>query len=789
MFSAFDRSGRRPAGKPARTRLSVNSLEDRLMPSWGSTPPATITVPTSNFTQATLDTSGDATGTATISSTEIDWFKFTASATGTYVLDATTPSSSLDTVAAVYSSTGSRLGFNDDVTSGNTDSRVSVTLTAGQTYFLAITNYTGTSGGAYTWKIDGPAAATPTPTPTPTPGDDAYENNDTQAAAYSLGTLTSPRTVSGLQMQDSADWFSFTTTAAGTSTSQVSIAFTHSQGDIDLRLFNASGTQVGSSEGSGNSETISMSGLPAGTYYVQAFGYSGAKNPSYSLTITPPAAAPTPNPTPTTDAWTIFVYMTASDLHEFANQDINEMEKAAASLPSSVNIVVLWDQSSTLTKYATGNGSQAAWGTTGRAVIQADTNMSRVATTFDIIGEKNTGSATTLKDFLTWGAGVAPAQNYSLIMWNHGAGIYGSNYDDSDGGTMDFLSVSEVAGVLGSSGVPSISVMSYDACLMGMAEIGYAFKDKVQFFAASEELEAGTGQDYTTLFNVLQTNPGSVTPQQLAAGYVTSFGNQYVGTGVMEDTYSSTRASAYNAFASALKTFTDATLTASSTTRGYLRTARNAAITYDGESYKDFRDLGSFMAKVSADSRIPSAIRTAANGVISSLGNLVANKTADQRNSSGVAIYLPGNSYDSSYTSNFTSFNNATGWDKFAKWLATGTRTTTTGTASGARGPASRGVASFATDARSVSQSLLGYDSVEPAQTLRVGGVVENRESRHAEHREEHGRIGHRAAALFQAADAYLSGTASTGGNATVSTPSTTSTASHPIVTDDVLAG
>lgn len=754
MFSLFNRSSNKPARKPIRkpdrTRLAITNLEERLMPSWGATPPASLTVPTSNYVQVSLNAQGDATGTASIASTELDWFRFTATTGGSYILDATTPSSNLDTVAAVYSSTGSRLGYNDDVSSSNTDSRVTVTLTAGQTYFLGVTNYTGTAAGAYSWKIDGPAAIVTPPPAT----DDAYENNDTQATAYSLGTLTAARTVSSLQMQDSADWYSFTTTAVGTTTSQVSMAFTHSQGDLDLKLFNASGTQVGASEGSTNAETISLNGLAAGTYFIHAFGYNGAKNPNYSLTVTPPTGT-TPPPTPTTDAWTIFVYMTASDLHEFAHADINEMEKAVSQLPNTVNVVVLWDQSSTLTKYSTGNGAQAAWGTTGRAVIAADTNMSQVATTFEIIGEKNTGSATTLNDFLAWGAGVAPASNYSLIMWNHGAGLYGSNYDDSDGGTMDFLSISETAGVIGSAGMPAISVMSYDACLMGMAEVGYAFKDKVQFFAASEELEAGDGHDYTTLFNVLKTNPAAVTAQQLAQGYVTSFGGQYVGTGVKEDTYSATKASAYTQFAAALKTFTDSTLTASSTTRGYLRTARNAATTYDGDSYKDFRDLGSFMSKVSVDSRIPAAIRTAANGVLTSLNTLVVSKTADQRNSSGVAIYLPGSSYDSTYTSSFSSFNTATGWDKFAKWLATGTRTatTTTGTATRTRGPADRVIG----DARAVSRSLLGYEPMTVA-TIRVSGVSDETRPARREERNENPQpgIGRRAAALVNTADSIL---------------------------------
>lgn len=265
-----------------RSRLAIETLEDRIALSWSSTPPATITPP-SSFTSVTLNSSGDATGNASITSNENDWYRFTAVTGGSYIFEATTPSSNLDTVIATYTSAGSRVGYNDDISSTNRDSRFTVTLTAGQVYFFGVTNYTGTAGGSYTWRIDGPSTVT----------DDAYEENDSLAAAYNLGTLTSTRQITGLQMRDSADWFRFTTSFTGTTSHSVAISFTHSQGDLDLKLFNSSGTQIGASTGTGNSETISMNGLVAGTYYVQVYGYNGVQNPSYTLTITPPSSGGT----------------------------------------------------------------------------------------------------------------------------------------------------------------------------------------------------------------------------------------------------------------------------------------------------------------------------------------------------------------------------------------------------------------------------------------------------------------------------------------------------------------
>ncbi len=152
------------------------------------------------------------------------------------------------------------------------------------------------------------------------------------------------------------------------------------------------------------------------------------------------------------------VYMTASDLAEFAFQDINEMEEALAGLPGSVNIAVLWDQSANENIYATAGGAQAPWSTLGQAFIQPDTNSSSVATRFDLLPEASTGDANTLANFMRWAASNAPAERYALIGWDHGAGLFGSNFDSSDNVTADYLKISEWRAALTQTNVPAIDV-------------------------------------------------------------------------------------------------------------------------------------------------------------------------------------------------------------------------------------------------------------------------------------------------------------------------------------------
>ena len=375
--------------------------------------------------------------------------------------------------------------------------------------------------------------------------------------------------------------------------------------------------------------------------------------------------------------------MTGEDLNTYARDDINEMEKALGTLPGSVKIVVSWDQpkSGVGSAYATGGGTQSAWRTYGRSVLKADASTTSIASTFDLsFGEKNTGDPATLVDFVKWGVQRAPAQKYLLQMWGHGSGLDGSQFDSESGD--DALTIGELATALGATGMPAIDLLSYDNCLMAMAEVGVALAPKVGgVFVASEELINGTGQDYTTAYAALKVpDPTTVTAVQVAAGMVSSYQTQYQGDIDRCDTFSAVSTAGYAALTTALKQFVDATAFLGTTERTTLRTAATGSVAYDITS---FRDLKSFMTGVVAATSLPQAVRTAASATNSAIATLVSAKTSDQRSSGGIAVYLPTSSTDiylSSYATDAAAFCQATGWQTFAKWLATGTRSAGTAT-------------------------------------------------------------------------------------------------------------
>lgn len=130
---------------------------------------------------------------------------------------------------------------------------------------------------------------------------DAYENNDSKSQvdaktagatnSANLGELLNAKTINNLTMDDAADWFRFEMDGAGEAGDLVRIGFNHSKGDLDLVVYRADGvTEVGRSTGATGTETVSLNGEAAGTYYVRVFGYNGDTNENYTLTVDPAAS-------------------------------------------------------------------------------------------------------------------------------------------------------------------------------------------------------------------------------------------------------------------------------------------------------------------------------------------------------------------------------------------------------------------------------------------------------------------------------------------------------------------
>ncbi|HTJ46606.1 MAG TPA: hypothetical protein VL463_31085 [Kofleriaceae bacterium] len=100
---------------------------------------------------------------------------------------------------------------------------------------------------------------------------DAQEPNDSSGAAKSVGVGT----INGLKIcGGDEDWF----VVSGSRT--VKITFTSSAGDLDLAAYDASGAQLAISQGTGDSESVTV----AAGARIRVYGYNGATN-TYALAV------------------------------------------------------------------------------------------------------------------------------------------------------------------------------------------------------------------------------------------------------------------------------------------------------------------------------------------------------------------------------------------------------------------------------------------------------------------------------------------------------------------------
>ena len=196
--------------------------------------------------------------------------------------------------------------------------------------------------------------------------------------------------------------------------------------------------------------------------------------------------------------YTVLVYVVGSDLESeyyLATEDLDEMIYGFPG--DSINVIV----------------------ETGGAPAEIDdyryvdfTTVKRHEIKNDIIeisdlGQQNMGDPKTLTDFLVWGTSSYPANNYALILWNHGSGINGYGHDDV---SFDFLSLDEIDDALNSAKKLNdvhYEMIGFDACLMATIEVANIVKDYGNYLVASEEIEVGYGWKYDEIISSLNENP------------------------------------------------------------------------------------------------------------------------------------------------------------------------------------------------------------------------------------------------------------------------------------------
>jgi len=355
-----------------------------------------------------------------------------------------------------------------------------------------------------------------------------------------------------------------------------------------------------------------------------------------------PAAAPskTAAASPT---HTVLVYMVGSDLESksgAATADINEMLKVGST--QNLNIVI-----------TTGGANKDGWKTVKRFLIpqgtKTITSIKDLIPITDLGSNVNMGETSTLQNFLDWGIKNYKADKYSVIFWDHGGGAVGGNgtvgNDENKSG--DALSLKEINDAL--KAVTSLyktkfELIGFDTCLMATLETANMASNYANYMVASEELEPGTGWDYTAWLGAIKNKP-TISTIDLSKVIVDSYYNSFSSN---PDEQKTTTLSAIqlNKIASLNSTVDKLALklannlnAAPDSVRIELGTGREKSESYGKEANSDsgMIDLADFSSK------LPASYATEANNVKVAIENAVfySKKGAARPKATGLSIYFP----------------------------------------------------------------------------------------------------------------------------------------------------
>ena len=210
------------------------------------------------------------------------WYAWTPTASGSLTID--TIGSAFDTTLGVYTGTAVNAltlrASNDDIASGNTASRVTLTVTAGTTYRISIDGYNA-QRGAITLNWVGPAGTTQQPQVTTQPANQTVTAGAT--ATFTAAATGSPTPT--VQWQVSTDGGTSYSNIAGATTGTLSLtAVTTAQNDNRYRAVFTNGAGSATS----NAATLTVTARPG----------SRRSRPSRPTRRSSPARTPPSRPPP-----------------------------------------------------------------------------------------------------------------------------------------------------------------------------------------------------------------------------------------------------------------------------------------------------------------------------------------------------------------------------------------------------------------------------------------------------------------------------------------------------------
>lgn len=376
------------------------------------------------------------------------------------------------------------------------------------------------------------------------------------------------------------------------------------------------------------------------------------------LDLEEPAETPANNATGAAGSWTVLMYSIAdTDLEPFLMEDLEELGSVAGS--GNLSISALVDRA--------GEYSDASvlgiedW--EGGKLLNLDSPGA--ATEVEDLGDIDTGDPQVLADFITQGIQRFPADNYALVISDHGASWPGVGGDEGSGyNSLDLAELNlAISTGLSNAGVEKLDLLGFDACLMATYEVASALAPYADRLLASQELEPGHGWDYTAFELAAQGASVDELGTAIIEGFAAQARQQETDASITLSLVDLNQMPAVDAavaeFSSALTERVSAVAPAVGRT---LAQTLGFGRTPDPAEDVHMTDLGILAGELSVQAV---DVAPQAENVVRAINDAVIARVDGQatRGATGLSIYFPstGTYYDPAYS----ALSVSTGWDSF----------------------------------------------------------------------------------------------------------------------------
>lgn len=324
---------------------------------------------------------------------------------------------------------------------------------------------------------------------------------------------------------------------------------------------------------------------------------------------------------------TIMVYMIGSDLESeylSASTDIEEMINSNADF-NNINLLLYTGGAKNWHNEEIPEYKNAIFKVTSNGLLKLVEYP-----------RKDMGDSTTLEEFLDYSYKNYKAENYSLILWDHGGGpIYGYGLDEYN--KSNSLTLLELANSLRNSPFKlnnKLEFIGFDACLMATAEIAYKLSDYADYMIASQEVEPGNGWDY----KFLETIKSDSTTYEIGKDIIDYYSNFYKrkigGQGTSLSMLNLSKIDNFEQKLNALfkEVDNDLIIDFSDISKSRGNTKTFGKISSSGYDLVDLSDLLD---------RLPDKYYSEINGLKSAIEDLVVYQKTDLLYTNGISIYFP----------------------------------------------------------------------------------------------------------------------------------------------------